>query len=413
MPLLRLLLLGTPGVELGGRRIEVDTHKATALLAYLAVTGQAHSREALAALFWPDYDQHRAYANLRRTLWAINKALGAAWLEADADTVGLASAPATDAAGTGVWVDVVEFRARLAEGGAAGGKAAPRHGHAAAESCPACLAALAAAASLYRDDFLSGFNLRDSPNFDEWQYFQSETFRRELAGALERLAAGHAAAGDHEPAVGYARRWLALDPLQEPAHRALMRAYAAAGQRNAALRQYAECARVLQAEVGAAPEAETTALYEQIKTASPSAAPAPSQAQIRTPHAASAAAPANLPVPPTPFVGRQSELAEIAAALADPACRLLTLVGPGGIGKTRLAIQAAGSQAGAYAGAPGSCRWPRSVPPTWRRRRAPRRWACPCARMRWAMSRGGACGRSSWITWRAGNCCWSSTTSST
>ncbi len=343
MPQLRLLLLGAPGVELGGRSIEMDTHKATALLAYLAVTGQAHSREALAALFWPDYDQHRAYANLRRTLWTINKALGATWLEADADTVGLA-------AGTGLWVDVVEFRARLAEGGAAGGKAAPRHGHAAAESCPACLEALAAAAALYRDDFLSGFNLRDSPDFDEWQFFQSETLRRELAVALERLAAGHAAAGDREQAIGCARRWLALDPLHEPAHRALMRIYAAAGQRNAALRQYAECARILQAEVGAAPEAETTALYEQIKTASPSAAPAPAPSQIRTPPPASAAAPANLPAPPTPFVGRQSELAEIAAALADPACRLLTLVGPGGIGKTRLAIQAAGSQAGACAG---------------------------------------------------------------
>lgn len=366
MPQLRLLLLGAPGVELGGRPIGMDTHKATALLAYLAVTGQAHSREALAALFWPDYDQHRAYANLRRTLWTINKALGATWLETDADTVGLACVPTADAAGTGLWVDVVEFRARLAEGGAAGGKAAPRHGHAAAASCPACLGALTAAASLYRDDFLRGFNLRDSSDFDEWQFFQSETLRRELAGALERLAAGHAAAGDREPAIDCARRWLALDPLHEPAHRALMRIYAAAGQRNAALRQYAECTRILQAEVGAAPEAETTALYERIKAAAPGAAPAsPQSASAGTPRvsaepassqsaiAGAPGAPAartGLPVAPTPFVGRQRELAEIAAALADPACRLLTLVGPGGIGKTRLAIHAAGSQAGAFAG---------------------------------------------------------------
>ncbi len=205
---------------------------------------------------------------------------------------------------------------------------------------PLCLAALAGAAALYRGDFLAGFTLRDSPDFDEWQFFQAETLRRELAEALERLAEGHAATHDWEPAIGYARRWLALDPLQEPAHRELMRLYVAAGQRNAALRQYTECARILKEEVGAAPEAETTALYERIHAggltppphaAAPSLTPAP---PARPAHA-------NLPPQATAFVGRSAELAEISRLLADPACRLLTLVGPGGIGKTRLAIQAA------------------------------------------------------------------------
>src|SRR6266568_1434391 len=49
----------------------------------------------------------------------------------------------------------------------------------------------------------------------------------------------------------------------------------------------------------------------------------------------------NLPFQPTPFFGRDAEVAEITRILADPACHLLTLIGPGGVGKTRLAIEVA------------------------------------------------------------------------
>lgn len=347
MSQLRLHFLGAPIIELDGAPVEMDTRKAVALLAYLAVTGQAHSREALAAFFWPDYDQARAYANLRRTLWTLNKTLGETWLDAGPEAAGLAPAAASEPGAAGLWVDVAEFRSLLA-GGGAGDKAAARHGHAAAGTCPLCLAALAEAAALYRGDFLAGFTLRDSPDFDEWQFFQAETLRRELAGVLERLAEGHAAARQWEPAIGYARRWLALDPLQEPAHRSLMRLYAAAGQRNAALRQYAECARILKEQVGASPEAETTALYERIHAGS--LAPLPSaEGPIPAPAPRMGAPRANLPAQTTAFVGRSAELAEIGRLLADPACRLLTLVGPGGIGKTRLAIQAAGASGSSYA----------------------------------------------------------------
>ena len=156
-----------------------------------------------------------------------------------------------------VWVDVDRFRGLLAE--------RRMHGHAEGEVCAECLPPLSEAVALYRDDFMAGFALRDSAAFDDWQFFEGEELRRELAGALEKLSFGHGAREEWEQAISHARRWMALDPLHEPAHRWLMRLYAWAGQRAAALRQYRECVRVLDGELGVSPLEETTRIYEAIK----------------------------------------------------------------------------------------------------------------------------------------------------
>ncbi|MGD8491939.1 MAG: BTAD domain-containing putative transcriptional regulator, partial [Anaerolineae bacterium] len=249
--LLRLFLLGPPRLEADGATLPISTRKAMALLAYLAVTGQVHSRETLATLFWPEYDRSRAFANLRRTLWLLNKELGKGWLDADAETIGLRQE-------ANLWLDVAVFRDHLSD--------CPAEEPAEGEVCPVCLSSLATAAELYRDDFMAGFMLPDSPRFDEWQFFEREGLRAELAGALQRLVRCHAARRDYEPAIAHARRWLALDPLHEAAHRALMRLYAWDGQRTAALRQYGECARILEAELGAQPAEATSRLHEDIET---------------------------------------------------------------------------------------------------------------------------------------------------
>jgi predicted ATPase/DNA-binding SARP family transcriptional activator/Tfp pilus assembly protein PilF len=341
---LTLSLLGQPRIECDGAPIVVDTRKATALLAYVAVTHQHHSRDTLAVLLWPEYDHVRAYANLRRTIWALNKALAGDYLNIDRDTIGLN--PQAD-----LWIDVDHFTTLLAS--------CRTHGHPETEICPACLEALAEAAEIYRADFLHGFTLIDSPGFDDWQFFQAESLERSFAQALERLVEGYSAQGEFATAIVYARRWLALDALHEPAHRALMQLYAWSGQRSAALRQYRECTRVLQESLGAVPQPATQDLYEAIRGTS-SIAPAPHQAApafapAQPPPGADAdvAAPVsewmhNLPAQPGAFVGRDEELSEIATLLSDPTCRLLTLVGPGGIGKTRLAIQAAAEQRGSF-----------------------------------------------------------------
>lgn len=100
--------------------------------------------------------------------------------------------------------------------------------------CEDCLRHLASAAERYTDDFLAGFNLRDSATFDEWQSFEREELRRNLTGALEALVAAQSHRGACEEAILHARRWLAFDRLHEPAHRALMENYARAGQYAAA-----------------------------------------------------------------------------------------------------------------------------------------------------------------------------------
>ncbi|MDQ3568620.1 MAG: SARP family transcriptional regulator, partial [Actinomycetota bacterium] len=233
----RLLFLGSPRIEIDGATLEVDTRKAVALLAYLALTRRPHARDSLVGLLWPDHGQKRARAALRRTLSSLARAREAGWLEIQGDTVNLRSDE--------TWVDVDRFRELLAE--------CASHGHPESEACPSCLSPLTEAVSLYRDDFLAGFGLRDSFAFDDWQYFQAEELRRELAGALEKLARGHGAAGEWEAAIAHARRRLLLDPLHEPAHRALMQLYALSGERASALRQYRECVRVLEKDLGVAP----------------------------------------------------------------------------------------------------------------------------------------------------------------
>ncbi len=159
-----------------------------------------------------------------------------------------------------------------------------------------------------------------------------------MPGALERLVQGYTAAGDPDRALPYARRWVALDPLQEPARRRLMLLYAWTGRRAQALQQYRECVQVLDAELGVAPLDETTRLYEAIKENRPP--PPPSALPERTPPLAPGA-PATPPGPgaPLPLVGRAAEWATLAASYAGIGAsgRVLVLAGEAGIGKTRLA----------------------------------------------------------------------------
>lgn len=326
MPQLTIHLLGAPGITRDEAPIAVDTRKAIALLAYLAVTGRSHARETLAALLWPEYDDEHARAALRRTLSTLRTALNTPHLVVDRDTISLVP-------GAGLWVDVAEFHARLAAG--------RTHGHPPAEVCPACLASLAEAAALYRGDFLAGFTLRDSAEFDDWQFAQAEALRGELAEALEKLAAGQSAAGDFAAALASSRRWLALDLLREEAHRQVMRLYAWADQRNAALHQYRACVRVLEQELGVAPLAETTELYEAIKgdRLSP-----PDRTGLARPDRSRPAPAADLtgfrkPAPLLPLVGRAAELTALIRAYDRHAAggAFVAVAGEAGIGKTRLA----------------------------------------------------------------------------
>ncbi len=324
MSRLEISLLGPPLVTLDGAPLQVDTRKATAMLAYLAMTGEIVRRDQLANLLWPEFEQRKARAALRRTLSAARKGLkGTDWLVTERETVALNP----DA---GFRLDVIEFDRLINQGEV--------HGHDPADVCPDCVEPLKKAAALYRGDFLAGFTLRDSPNFDEWQFFHTESLRRLYAQALERLARGLSAADTLDEAIEFARRWSALDPLLEAAHRLLMLLYAWNDQRHAALRQYRECVRILEEELGVAPLDETTGLYLKIKDGGE----APLRPGFRS-RAAVAPAPISEPrtalAPAAPLIGRELawEVLSRAYERVGPDGRFVGLQGEAGIGKTHLA----------------------------------------------------------------------------
>jgi DNA-binding SARP family transcriptional activator/predicted ATPase len=311
---LRLSLLG--GVEIAGSAgvVRLETAKTTALLAYLAVRRQPVRRAKLMALFWPDLSDERAAANLRRGLWDIRRRLPDAVppLHADRETIGFLPHP-------NVFVDVFEFS----------GKAGIEAGH-----CDE-LASLKAAVDLYRGDLLDGVFIDDSPDFEEWLLAERERVRAQMLATLGRLAGLHRGRGDSTEALAAARQLLALDPWRESSHRVVMELLALSGEPAAALAQFEICKQVLAEQLQTAPTPATVQLAERIRAVGRVPAPGAGTRGNAVPP------PNNLPAPTTPFIGREEELEAIAQLLADPGCRLVTLLGPGGIGKTRLALQAA------------------------------------------------------------------------
>jgi len=274
MSQLSLYLFGPPRVALDGTPLHIARRKATALLAYLAVSGQSHSRDWLATLLWPESDQSRARGNLRRMLSEIKGTLGESWLEIEREQARL-KGQADLSKDKSIWLDVAVFQENL--------KVGETHNHPGTALCPDCLPFLEAAVALYQDDFMAGFSLKECQAYDEWQFFQAEELRGQLTHALVRLSGHSAAAQDYDSAIGYVRRWLALDPLHEPAHQQLMALYDQAGQRSAALRQYQICQQTLADELEAPPSQATTDLYERIRTKDLSSASHPDKFLTATP----------------------------------------------------------------------------------------------------------------------------------
>jgi predicted ATPase len=210
---------------------------------------------------------------------------------------------------------------------------------------------LTQAAALYRGEFGTDLYLNDCPEFEIWLLREREYWSQQITKILTTLVTHFATYGQYEDGLHFARRLLAIEPWREDGHRYLMRLLALSGQRNAALMQFESCRKVLAEELDVEPSPETVALYEQIKAqVEEFALPAP----LNLPPDPPAVSPPiyNFPTQITPFVGREVELAQISAHLRQPGCRLLTLIGPGGVGKTRLALQAAYQQLDSLQGAP-------------------------------------------------------------
>jgi DNA-binding SARP family transcriptional activator len=300
-----LSLFGTPRLTYAGQPILIERRKALALAAYLALTEREHSRDALAALFWPDLDQERARTSLRATLPALTRALPVTWLEAGRSTVRLLP--------ENIDVDVLHFLALLKRLQVRAASSVDMH------------QALQQAVTLYQSDFMDGFSLPDCAEFEQWLVIQREWLGWEFGGALRRLAQLESDSGNSAAALRHAQRWLARDPLHEPAHRLLMQLYAAHGQRADALRQYQQCAEILNAELLTPPEDETTDLYQRILNAGSARKPGSALAQAEFAGV--------LPPLPSLIVGRTAALDEIRRRLG--AARPITVLqGWPGVGKS-------------------------------------------------------------------------------
>lgn len=294
------------------------------MLTYLLVSGdRAHSREHLAELFWPEQPPHLSRQNLRKTLSRIRQELDHPedGLLVDRQTIRLRP----DAYS----VDARHFRALLAQ--------CEVHPHPDPVTCPECAQRLALAVTYYRDPLFRETLDLESQEFEGWLLTERERFHGQAVHALQTLVRHHQHLGHHDQVAHYARRLVDLLPYQEAARLALIQALACLGQRDAALAQYERSVIALREGLGIAPGEALRDLHQQISRSASGDALAQSMAQA----AAQTGQLHHFPQAATPFFGRQAEIAQIRKMLADPNCRLLTVTGPGGMGKSRLIVEAA------------------------------------------------------------------------
>jgi predicted ATPase/DNA-binding SARP family transcriptional activator len=320
---LSIHLFGSLRVILNGEAVTgFESQKARALLAYLAVEAdRAHPREKLAGMLWPEWSDQVARTYLRRLLVNLRRVIG----DYGADPPFLIITRQTVQFNrlSDAWVDVTAFLRRVHTPGATDEQT---------------IHELEKAVELHCRAFLEGFSLADSPAFEEWALLNREYTHRLLMDALRRLAEGYERRGEYGVALRHAWRQVELDPWREEAHLLVMRLLALDGQRGASLAQYEACRRLLRDELGVEPSAETTELYEAICRGELVARTMEQPGDRARPSFKLPAPLYNLPSQVTPFVGRQEELAALERLLANAAVRLVTITGPGGIGKTRLAL---------------------------------------------------------------------------
>jgi DNA-binding SARP family transcriptional activator/predicted ATPase len=319
MSRLTLALLGGFRGRLASASLTLPTRKTQALVAYLALPpGQPRTRDQLASLLWGSMPQPQARRSLRQCLFTLRRALGAdsEVLRLEGETVTLNPAA--------VEIDVIEFERDIAEGSPA---------------------ALERAIALYRGELLEGLALQEPP-FEEWLLAERERLRERALEALARLLRHRHSAGAPHAALQAALQLLALDPLQEPVHRMVMRLYVQLSRRGAALRQYQICLGALQRELSVEPEPATKELYREILRQRPADVapdledPAPPRGgAIESAAIADEALPRELPL-----LGRDAELGPLREALKgtmDGQGGVAVVIGEAGVGKSRLLAELA------------------------------------------------------------------------
>lgn len=285
----QLHLIGPVRVERtrGGASPRFRSRRTQALLGYLAVSQRPVTREKLAALFWPDESSATGKANLRRELHNLSLIFPGCW-RSDQSAVQFTPSPDTV-------IDIYEAQRLEAN------------------------KEWAAAAHWLRGEFLEGVSVPNSPEFESWLTGERERWQQQMERVLLQAAQTYWMAGEVEMAQRMLQRLLRQIPWHEEGHRRLMLLLARRGRFGAALKQYRRCRQALTVELDAPPSAASDALHQRIKAAA-------EQLPIQLPPAA------------IPLVGREAEMALLRQRILDPNCRLMTITGLGGVGKSRLAL---------------------------------------------------------------------------
>ncbi|MBW6472269.1 MAG: tetratricopeptide repeat protein [Anaerolineaceae bacterium] len=330
MQQLKIHCFGYLKIEKDGEVItQFDTDKARALLVYLAVESQRSvPRSYLAGLFWSDLSEKQALQSLRQTLSILRKVLGDNGSEnpiIQSERDHLRLNPAIP-----VWVDVLEFKRLLNQ--------AYRHFQRQDQFHQINFRSLASTLQLREGDFLEKFSISGAPLFDEWVSIIREDLDHLAVEALILLVQYYQNRGEFGLAKQSIQRILSIAPWSESAHLMMMQLYARDGQWNAFENQFRSLRKFLKEQIGVEPAHETMVFYEETRK-NKSKNPLFTQ---ETPQLT------NIPHGEAIIIGRELELDEITNLLVDPVCRLITLHGPGGIGKTSLAMEIARQQVGIF-----------------------------------------------------------------
>lgn len=320
--MLVLQLLGSPQAIFKEESVDIRSAKANALLFYLALNQHPHSRAALAGLLWPETPEAEARTSLRQAVYQLRQ-VTPDLLTATRDSVKLSKQHP-------VAVDALHFKDQATQGLKPSQETEARD-------------ALRTAAELYQGEFLAGFYVADAMPFEDWVLSWRELLHRLAFQSLQRLTASSIAKQRVYEGLHYAQRLLELEPWHENSHFQMMKLLALNGQKQAALLQYQKCCQLLEEELGVQPSAALTKLCEEIRSdlCTPSlpqaegAHPLPGSGQLQP--ASDEPRPHNLRTSLSSFVGRSRYLADLQQMLSTPEARLVSLIGPGGVGKTRLA----------------------------------------------------------------------------
>ena len=305
-----------------GKLIELSSRKAEAILVYLLFSEKVScEREELATLLWEDMPESSALANLRVTLANIKKQCE--------DLLVISRRRVSIHPQVVIETDCTKLenaiRAAMA-GGLEKKELSPEQAKVLSESLP-----------LYRGDFLQGFFIRNAIAFEDWASYKRETLRRGMIDASQLLIHTCLKSKMIGDGITATNHLIFIDPFNDAAYNWLIELYALNGQREKSLEIYAAYEKMLVEEIGTEPSDEVQALVESIRNGT-LAIETPTSAAVEK---ASLPVPNNIPIALSPFFGRQSELAQLRGYLQNPHMRLVTMIGQGGTGKTRLAIEAA------------------------------------------------------------------------